>query len=151
GFEAISRRIERRDPRVSLGAVRWLLRAVVKVRFDALGPFPTDRLTVCCLRCIQARDGLDAAFLKKYVEPLQTSVANLILELSDEELKSEDKKVLAEITLQMEILLRAVLPHSKASAQIEQFRLNLALRCFRSPYLEKRLLGLNDIKDLISP
>jgi len=30
--------------------------------------------------------------------------------------------------------------------RIENFRLALALKCFKSPYLEKRMAGLNDIK-----
>jgi len=51
---------------------------------------------------------LDVAFLKKYVEPLQQLCFKHILELTDEELKNEDKKILAEIILQFDILLRQV-------------------------------------------
>jgi hypothetical protein len=60
-------------------------------------------------------------------------------------LKSVNRKVLADISASMESLLRAVA--AKETTQIvDKFELAIAYKMFMSPYLEKRLTGLSDIK-----
>lgn len=72
-----------------------------------------------------------------------------VLSLTDEELKNEDKKTISDISRNLEGLVRAAFPNRPCEA-IDRFNLDVALKCFRSPYLEKRLAGLNDIKEFIS-
>lgn len=72
----------------------------------------------------------------------------LVLSLSDEELKNEDKKTISDISRNLEGLVRVAFPNRPSEA-IDKFNLDVALKCFRSPYLEKRLGGLNDIKEFI--
>lgn len=71
-----------------------------------------------------------------------------VLSLTDEELKNEDKKTISDISRNLEGLVRVAFPNRPSEA-IDKFNLDVALKCFRSPYLEKRLGGLNDIKDFI--
>eukprot|EP01103_Thecamoeba_quadrilineata_P011019 TRINITY_DN2539_c0_g1_i2.p1 TRINITY_DN2539_c0_g1~~TRINITY_DN2539_c0_g1_i2.p1 ORF type:complete len:2405 (-),score=378.30 TRINITY_DN2539_c0_g1_i2:956-7465(-) len=70
--------------------------------------------------------------------------------MTDEELKNEDKKNISEVILHLDALLRHVAAQHKAAEVSEKLNMTVALKCFRSPYLEKRLSGLNDIKEFIS-
>jgi hypothetical protein len=94
------------------------------------------------------REILDASFLQQHVENLLELVPVRVLSLTDEELKNEDKKTISDISRNLEGLVRAAFPNRPCET-IDRFNLDVALKCFRSPYLEKRLAGLNDIKELI--
>mmetsp|Transcript_12467 Transcript_12467/g.20271 ORF Transcript_12467/g.20271 Transcript_12467/m.20271 type:complete len:3278 (-) Transcript_12467:248-10081(-) len=72
-----------------------------------------------------------------------------ILNLKDERLKNEDTKTIGDIVHMVETLCLAA-GSTEVPELIEKFRLDLALKCFISPILEKRLIGLNDIKDTIA-
>ena len=47
-----------------------------------------------------------------------------------------------------QLLHSAKLP--SAAESMDRFRLALALKCLRTPFLEKRLVGITDIKEIIS-
>jgi hypothetical protein len=87
------------------------------------------------------------SFLQTYVLALEPLVFQHILDLTDEELKNEDRKTISEITSYMECLMRMIHP-ANTSETIEKFNLQVSYKCFKSPYLEKRLVGLNDIKEI---
>jgi hypothetical protein len=70
-----------------------------------------------------------------------------ILSFSEDELKNEEKKVISSISKSMESLAFHVLPNSAES--IEKFNLEIAKRFLHLPVLQKRLAGLNDIKEAI--
>jgi ubiquitin carboxyl-terminal hydrolase 34 len=86
--------------------------------------------------------------MQQHVQQLLELVPVRVLSLTDEELKNEDKKTISDISRNLEGLVRAAFPNRPCQA-IDDFNLDVALKCFRSPYLEKRLAGLNDIKEFI--
>ena len=88
-------------------------------------------------------------YLGPYAEKVQSVIYEHILSLSDDELKNEDRKNITDINQMVETLIRTTKPEV-ASESAEKFNLSVALKCFQSPYLEKRLVGLNDIKDVIN-
>jgi hypothetical protein len=75
-------------------------------------------------------------------------VFSLILNLTDEEFKNEEKKIIAETLFYVEQLLKVVTP--KATEIVEKFNLQVILKCLNSPYLEKRVTGITDIREIIN-
>jgi hypothetical protein len=143
GFEAILTRIKNPDPKIPLICLKICLKLVARVRqynYSLLHDWRNNSS--------QARESLTLHFLKRFVQELNPRVFDLILNLTDDELKNEDRKVIADISNSVEVLLKMMEP-AKASEIMERFNLKVAYKCFKSPYLEKRLCGLNDIKDFI--
>jgi hypothetical protein len=87
--------------------------------------------------------------LTTYVEELQSVVYSRILNLSDDELKIEEKKRITDLTLFIEGLLRLTSP-THASEISEKFQLQVALKCFNCPYLDKKVAAVNDVRDMVS-
>ncbi len=87
-------------------------------------------------------------FLQPYAEELQSRTFEIILNLNDDELKTEDKKVLADISKALTKILTAAFG-PKVYEVMEGFNLKTALKLFKSSSLEKRLSGLNDIKEYV--
>eukprot|EP00741_Cyanophora_paradoxa_P020634 tig00021281_g19916.t1 len=73
----------------------------------------------------------------------------LFLSLPDEELKNEDK---ANLVTAFKYLSDLGDEHTISEDQhaMEAFTLEFALRCFNSPFLEKRLAGLSDFKEIVA-
>ena len=72
-----------------------------------------------------------------------------ILALTDEQLKNVKRKTITEIMNQHGALLRMIHKEEAVYAQLDNFDLDVCLKFFTSPYLEKRLLGLNDLRSHI--
>lgn len=68
--------------------------------------------------------------------------------MSNEQIKVTDKRKILEIIEWLKILLQSTFPKQYMEL-IEKFILSLALRYFQTPYLEKRISGLQDIKSYI--
>ena len=69
--------------------------------------------------------------------------------LSDDQLKQEDRKSIQELYKLLDSLVHAAkLP--QASSAMDRFHLAFALKCLKTPNLEKRLHGLSDIKEMIN-
>lgn len=90
-------------------------------------------------------------FLEQYYKQLQSTMFTTISRFSDEDFKNEanSRREITDICNSFQILLHTIQPKGSSEA-IERFFLDTVLKCFRSPFLEKRLTGLNDIKDVIS-
>lgn len=71
----------------------------------------------------------------------------LILNLSDEELKAEAAKIYDIVDILCTLYRQT--SHLNSHDSVDKFRLNLALKGLRSPYLERRLIGLSDINDFV--
>ena len=69
--------------------------------------------------------------------------------LTDEQLKLEDRKTMTDIHKQLDVLVHSA-KLVDATKALDQFHLALALKCLKTPYLEKRLSGLNDVKEMIN-
>jgi len=95
------------------------------------------------------REFLDPTFFEELALGLQKSVFAYILSMSDEELKNETRLTLNDVMRIIERLLSCT-NEPEATEKMDTFRLQLAGKCLRSPYLEKRLQGLTDIREFIS-
>lgn len=81
---------------------------------------------------------------------MQKSVFDLLLGLSDDELRPVKKDDIEGIVQSMELLMRhSVLNDQNGEQQHEIFCLDFALKCFKSPMIEKRLHGLNYMEETI--
>lgn len=81
---------------------------------------------------------------------MQKSVFDLLLTLSDDELRPVKKDDIETIVQSMETLMRhCCLSEQNGEQQHEVFCLDFALKCFKSPMIEKRLHGLNYMEETI--
>lgn len=81
---------------------------------------------------------------------MQQSVFDLLLGLSNDELKNENPKFVTDITEVLEMLMRGVnSAQMGVSETMEKFGLQMAYRFFQSPSLEKRIFGMTLIRDII--
>jgi len=126
GFKAILDRVKNTNPKIPVNMLRFCLKIISKVS-ELLIP----------------------EFFNPYGEEIQARAIEIMLNLTDEELKNEEKKVLSDISKSLSTILKIIHP-SKVNETMDQFNLKMALKCFKSPFLEKRLYGLNDIKEYIS-
>lgn len=74
---------------------------------------------------------------KTYLRRLSELVFQYLLQVSEEELKSIRKQDIEEVVNNIEILLRE-LSFSQVYELSERFSLEFSLKCFTSPWLEKR-------------
>lgn len=68
--------------------------------------------------------------------------------MTSEQLKSVDKKKITTIMEWLKLIFQLAFPDNYLE-YIDKFSLSMALKFFRIPYLEKRILGLHDIKNYI--
>lgn len=85
--------------------------------------------------------------LADFIDTVFPVVADRVLTLTDDELKSETVRTLSEICDVLKEILHFAL-RGKAAERIETFQLQVAYKCFVSPYLDKRVHGLNEIKEM---
>jgi len=125
GFEILLQRIST-EPKISLLILKSHLRSLVKIK---------DYLTVL--------------FLEKYVPVLQTAVFSRLLAVSENELKGDDKKLVSEIENQVEQLAKLAVPLWRWEDDLSKFNLELAYKFFTSSVLERRLVGVGEMKKVI--
>lgn len=94
----------------------------------------------------KVKDFLTTEFLDWFME-IFPQTTTMILNLSDEELKAEAAKI-SDIVDILCALLRLT-SHVNSPELVDKFRLDLALKGLRSPFLERRLTGLGDINEFV--
>lgn len=92
---------------------------------------------------------LSYSLVTKLVGELKQIIFPHILELSDEELKGVSRKTIHVIAHCVSTLYTAVRTPEVALI-VNRFDLSIAYKFLLSPFLEKRLTGLSDIKNFIS-
>lgn len=94
----------------------------------------------------KVKDFLTTEFLDWFME-IFPQTTSMILNLTDEELKAESAKISSIV----EILcaLYRLTSHIDSPEAVDKFRLDVALKGLRSPYIERRLSGLGDINDFV--
>jgi len=116
---------------------------------------PTDPALVCCRiqkihyllnPMYKVKDFLTTEFLDWFME-IFPQTTSMILQLSDEELKTESSKI-GDIVDILCSLFRLT-SHANSPEVVDKFRLDLALKGLRSPFLERRLTGLGDINEYV--
>lgn len=94
----------------------------------------------------KVKDFLTTEFLDWFME-IFPQTTSMILNLTDEELKAEASK----ISNIVDILcaLYRLTSHMDSPEAVDKFRLDVALKGLRSPYIERRLSGLGDINEFV--
>jgi len=94
----------------------------------------------------KVKDYLTTEFLDWFMEIFPQTTA-IILNLSDEELKTEAAKI--HDIVDILCTLYKLTSHLDSPGTVDKFRLDLALKGLRSPYIERRLTGLSDINEFV--
>ena len=94
----------------------------------------------------KVKDFLTTEFLDWFMD-IFPQTTTMILNLSDEELKAEAAKV--NDIVDILCTLYRLTSRLDSPEVIDKFRLDLALKGLRSPYLERRLTGLGDINEFV--
>jgi ubiquitin carboxyl-terminal hydrolase 34 len=124
-LDSILERLKDKSRKLPLGIARGLLRIVAR-----------------------AREHCNPRWMEKYSVPILQYMSDYLLNLTDEDLKNEDKKAVSDILRYMEGL--SLHDGSATREQLEQLRLEVDFKFLKCPYLEKRIQGLNDIRDTIN-
>ncbi|KAL6057498.1 USP domain-containing protein [Balamuthia mandrillaris] len=121
GFQRLIDRLKQ-TPKLRLDALKWIVKIIRR-----------------------ACDFLKVPIAMELIDQLRGIVFNYILSMTDEELKGESRKTITSINTAMNVLLRQLNPED-ATTLVDKFDLAISYKLFMSPYLEKRMCGLNDIK-----
>jgi hypothetical protein len=82
-----------------------------------------------------------------YARRMRQSVFDWFLNMDDDQLKTVDRKVLAKALACLESLLLVGNSSAEIRESVERFELDFALKCLVCPFLDKRIGGINDMKD----
>ncbi|KAH3767551.1 ubiquitin carboxyl-terminal hydrolase 34 [Pelomyxa schiedti] len=82
------------------------------------------------------------------ISDLQTLVNNRLQNITNEEIKLMKKDDVDKIILQLTHLLESVIPAAECGEIMETMSLSVALKCFTSGFLEKRVYGLQSISNM---
>jgi hypothetical protein len=97
----------------------------------------------------KVKEYLKPAAMQAFAVRIVDELGGYVQSLSDDQLKQEDRKSIQELYKLLDALVHAAkLP--QASAAMDRFRLAFALKCLKTPNLEKRLHGLSDVKEMIN-
>ena len=69
--------------------------------------------------------------------------------MTDKDIKEIDKEIVGRVLTDLKDILTLSMPDIKAAEIIESSLLNVSLKFLKSSYLEKRLKGISDIKNMI--
>lgn len=83
--------------------------------------------------------------LVEFAHQIRENTKEALLEMTSEQLKTVDKKKILNITEWLKMILQNAFPEDFLEF-IDKLSLAMALKFFQIPYLEKRILGLHDIK-----
>lgn len=88
--------------------------------------------------------------IETLIPELQKALFTILLNLTDNELRGLEKTDFEEITRMLQALLEKITSFSlKVAELMEKFYLDFALKCFKSPLLEKRMHGLAYIEEVL--
>ncbi len=99
---------------------------------------------------VQLKDLFTTSVAETLVPDLQQAIFAVLLTLSDNELRALEKTDFEEITRMLQALLEKSSSFTLKIAELmERFYLDFALKCFKSPLLEKRMHGLAYIEEVL--
>jgi len=110
---------------------------------------------VVTMQCIQytakavarVAECMSRPFAAKYIPRLVDAVTKSMLGLVNEELRETTKADIEDIVCSLTMLLRRIKSTEEEVAQVvEMFVLDFALKCFKSIFLQKRMLALETLK-----
>jgi hypothetical protein len=87
-------------------------------------------------------------FVAKFVEDVKSSIIYRLENLSDVDVKILDKNLSNDLIMTMRLYTKVTEP--KASAElVETIQLKVAAKLLKCPFLEKRVRGINEFKDIL--
>ncbi len=86
---------------------------------------------------------------KKFVLAVKDTLFKRLDSIGDRDLKELDKDLIARTLRNMKEFLMLHFEQQEANKMIDTTELLMALRFLKSPYMEKRLKGLNEIKSIV--
>lgn len=98
---------------------------------------------------LNSRQLMSEEFASKFVGQISAIVIERLLGMTDKEIKELDKDGLAEVLYSFKCFLTLGTEDNEASRQIEDIQLSFAVRFLKTTYLEKRLKGVSDLRNLI--
>lgn len=159
GFKTLIKVLQSKEPKVDMLSMKWIMKAIIRVcnlfscfrsrkRGGGSGRREWKYRALTSLY-IKAREHLAYPLVEKLVNQLKPMIFSHILELTDEELKGVSRKTIHVVAQCMSTLYHAV-GMKDAALLVNRFDLAIAYKFLLSPFLEKRLTGLNDVKNFIS-
>jgi hypothetical protein len=98
---------------------------------------------------LEVSEILNTDFLEQVVPSLQQAVFSFYLDADDDLVRLISKNSANSILFKIEKLLTLMKNAEYATMTVEQFLLEFCWKLYHTPYLEKRISGLNDIRDTI--
>eukprot|EP01083_Nonionella_stella_P103309 294895_1 len=103
-----------------------------------------QHLLQCVLGCLTH---LDKQFAKRFVVQLKDAIQERFRNLCDEDIKGTQRDMVSYIRETVERLLKQI--SADSDQFVEEFKLMLALRFIRCPFLEKQIFGVGELKDIL--
>ncbi len=91
---------------------------------------------------------LNKDFTAKIMPSVKAAIVRRLKYLNDKEIKDLDRDMINKFIAKSQTLLASYIPKEEIYSLTETAELEIALRFLTCPYLEKRLKGINEIKDL---
>lgn len=92
---------------------------------------------------------LDPKFLAGFVQNVYSIIAERIDTMTDEDVKEIERKELPQVLTRLSRFLLLSMDHASMAKIIEELQTKVAVRFLRSSYLEKRLQGCTDLRNLL--
>lgn len=94
---------------------------------------------------LNSKDFMNFDKWNSLVQGAHETVTQTLLGMSDEDLRTTSKEDLKSVIDYLQTLLERIYSEEKLGEILESFELDMALKCLKSPYLEKRINGLREI------
>jgi len=91
---------------------------------------------------------LNKDFVNKIMPSIKAAIVRRLKYLNDKEIKDLDRDMISKFIIKAQGLLANTLSREEIYALTETSELEIALRFLTCPYLEKRLRGINEIKEM---
>jgi len=92
---------------------------------------------------------LEPVFAKNLVEKGRTTLIGSLTSMEDKDIKNVEKEDISKLFTSLNLFLNIGMSSEDAAREFETTQLALSLRFLVSSNLEKRLKGLNDIRNMI--
>lgn len=98
---------------------------------------------------MNARHMFSEEFISKFVREVSTIITERLMGMTDKEMKELDKDSLMEVLFSFKSFLLLGIEDDEVYRTIEWLQLSFAVRFLKTTYLEKRLKGVQDLRNLI--
>ncbi|CAG9332998.1 unnamed protein product [Blepharisma stoltei] len=111
---------------------------------------PIDHMHIFLVWFLNLREFLDHDVWKKHAKLFYKATIKAVMSLNDEEFRSAPKQDIQTLVSHLETLLEKLYTESKIGRILENFELDLSMKCLKGINLEKRIHGITEISLKIS-